>query len=253
MQQTFPQEVIDELIDWIGVNSVGQRDPHLRACSLVAPNWVERSRYHLFQSIQLASSLDINRWIEDIRPGVDGVSGYVKKLWIHIGWDQWSQRFPSVEHLRSFARVEDLRLTYWCGGQASNEEVEEAFGSFGQSVRSLSVSLLRGDAGSFLRFLSLFPHLDDLSIMTSYLEGTSEPLPRSVVAVRRSLVLDGVEERFADALVGDRLRPRVLKTSIPNAISYDGLLAACAPTVEMIGLSPTYRQCLHTPHSWNDR
>jgi hypothetical protein len=190
MQQTFPQEVIKDLIDWVGVGSVGQRDPHLRACALVARNWVERSRQILFYSIELASNPDISNWISNIHPGVGGVSGYVRKLWVHFGWEQWSQGFPSVEHLRSFAQVNALRLACWCGGWPTKGEVEEAFGGFGQSVQSLSVSLPHGDASSFLHFLSLFLHLDDLSIMTSHFDETLEPLPSNLVTVPRRLVLD---------------------------------------------------------------
>jgi hypothetical protein len=243
MQREFPQEVIDDLIDWVGAGSVGGRDPDLHACSLVAWSWVERSRRHLFYSIELASTPDIHRWIENIRPGVGGVSGYVKKLWVNFGWDEWSRRFPSVEHLKSFTRVQDLRLKHWYSGQAENEGVEEAFGGLGQSVRSLTASLPRGHLGSFLHLLSLFPHLDDLSILTSYLDETSEPLPKSVVTVRGSLVLDSVQEHFVNGLVSFGLRPNVLKVSIPNLTSFDELLAACAPSVEMIGLSPTDGQC----------
>lgn len=245
MQPTFPQEVIDELIDWIGDSSVGQRDPHLRSCSLVARSWVQRSRKHLFHSIELASTSDISNWISKIRPGVGGMSGYVRKLWMNCNWDQWSQRFLSVEHLRSFTCVEELRLTYWRGGQATKEEVEGAFGGFGPSVRSLSVSLPRGDPGSFLHLLSLFPHLDDLSIWTSYLDESLGLLPpKNAVTVRRRLVLDGLQEHFADALIGDELRPKALKISIPPSTSYDGLLMACAPSVEVISLSPTFGQRL---------
>lgn len=244
MQGKFPQEVVDDLIDWVGVNSVGQRDPDLRACSLVAWSWVERSRRHLFHSIELASTPDISRWIRNIRPGAGGVSRFVQQLWIHFGWDLWSQRFPSTEHLKSFVHVQDLRLIYWYSGQAGgNEELEAAFGGLGHSVRSLTISIPRGDLGSFLHLLSLFSDLDDLSIMTPYLDETSGPLPRDAVTVRGSLVLDSVQEHFANALVGRGLRPNVLKVSIPNLTSFDKLLAACAPTVEMISLSPTYGQC----------
>jgi hypothetical protein len=244
MQPRFPQEVVEEIIDWVGVGSVGQRDPHLGSCSLVAGNWVRRSQQHLFYSVELASTTDISNWITNIRPGVGGVSGHVKKLWLNVNWDQWSRRFPSVEHLKSFTHVEELRLTYWCGGRATREEVEEGFGGFGPSVRSLSVSLPRGDTGSFLHLLSLFPHLDNLSIWTSCLDESLDPLPRYAVTVRGRLVLDGAQEHFADALIGSGLRPKVLKISIPRSISYDGLLAACAPNVEIVSISPTFGQCL---------
>lgn len=243
MQPTFPQEVTDDLIDWIAISSAGQRDPHLRSCSLVARSWVQRSRRHLFHSVELASASDINNWIGNVRPGVGGVSGYVRKLWMNCHWDQWSQRFPSVEHLRSFTHVEELRLTYWRGGQATEEEVETAFGGFGSSVRSLSVSLPRGDASPFFHLLSLFPHLDDLSIWTSCLEGSLDPLPKNVVTVRGTLVLDGMQEHFVNALIGGGLKPKVLKISIPRLISYDRLLAACAPSVEVVSLSPMFGQC----------
>lgn len=242
MQRELPQEVIDDLIDWVSVGSVGRRDSDLRACSLVAWSWVERSRQHLFHSVKLASTSDISRWVENIRPGVCGVSGYVKKLWIHFGWDEWSQRFPSVEHLKSFTHVQDLSLAYWRSGQMEDEEVEDAFGGLGQSVRSLVFSLPRGNLGSFLHFLSLFPRLDNLSILTSHLDESSEPLPSNVVAIRGSLVLDGVQEHFVNALVGCGLRPNVLKVSIPNLTSFGELLAACASSVETISLSPTYGQ-----------
>ena len=244
MQPTFPQEVVDDLIDWVSVSSVGQRDPHLRSCSLVARNWVQRSRQHLFYSVELASATDISNWVENIRPGVDGMSGFVRKLWLNSNWDQWSRRFPSVQHLRAFTHVEELRLTYWCGGLATKEKVEEAFWGFGSSVRSLSVSLPRGDAGSFLHLLSLFPHLDDLSVWTSCLDESPDPLPRNAVTVRGRLVLDGVQEHFASALIGIGLKPKVLKISIPRLISYDDLLTACGPSVEVVSLSPTFGQCL---------
>lgn len=244
MRPTFPQEVIDELVDWVAADSVGQRDPHLRSCSLVSRNWVERSRQHLFHTIELASTSNISNWIRDIRPGVSGVSRYVRRLWMGCNWDQWSRRFPSVEHLRSFTRVGELRLTYWYGGHATKEEVEEAFRVLGLSVRSLSVSLPRGDMGSFLHLLSLFPHLDNLSIWTSSLEEGQGPLPKDAVTVRRMLVLDGAQEHFAHALIGSGLKPKILKISIPHLISYDGLLTACAPGVEAIVLSPTFGLCL---------
>lgn len=242
MQPRFPQEVIDDLIDWVSVSPTGQADPNLRSCSLVSRNWVQRSRQHLFYSIDLASTTDINNWIRNVRPGVGGVSGHVRRLWLNSSWGKWSQRFPSVEHLRSFTHVKELRLTYWCGGQATKEEVEGAFGGFGPSVRSLSVSLPRGDAGSFLHLISLFPYLDNLSIWSSCLDEGRDPLPKNLVAVRGRLVLDSVQERFADALIGGGLRPTFLKISIPRLISYDGLLMACAPSVEIVSLSPTFGQ-----------
>ena len=163
---------------------------------------------------------------------------------MNSNWDQWSQRFPSVEHLRSFTHVEELRLTYWRCGRATKEEVVEALGGFWPSVRSLSVSLPSGDAGSFLHLLSLFPHLDNLSVWTSCLDETLDPLPRNAVKVRGRLALDNVQEHFADALIGSGLEPKALKISIPRLISYDRLLAACAPNVEVVSLSPTFGQCL---------
>lgn len=244
MRPTFPQEIIDELVDWVAAGSVGQKDPHLRSCSLVSRNWVERSRQHLFHSIELASTSNISNWIGDIRPGACGVSRYAKRLWMGCNWDQWPRRFPSVEHLRSFTHVKELRLTYWCGGHATKEEVQEAFGVLGLSVRSLSVSLARGDMGSFLHLLSLFPHLEDLSIWTSSLEESQGPLPKNAVTVRRMLVLDGAQEHFTHALIGSGLKPTILKISIPHLISYDRLLTACALSVEAIVLSPTFGLCL---------
>ena len=244
MPPTFPQEVIDDLIDWVSVGSAGQRDPHLRCCSLVARGWVHRGRLHLFRNIELASTNDISSWIRNVRPGVDGVSGYVRKLWLNSSWDQWSRRFPSVEHLRSFTHVEELRLTYWCGRRATREEIEEAFWGLGPSVRSLSISLPRGDPCSFLHLLSLFRHLDNLSVWTSCLDESLDPLPRSVVTLRGRLVLDGVQEHFVDALIGSGLQPKALKISIPRLTSYDGLLTACAPSVETVSLSPTFGQPL---------
>jgi len=246
MQPTFPQEIIDYLIDLISISSVGQKDPHLRSCSLVSRSWVHRSRRHLFHSIELASTPDISNWIKKIPPGAGGLSGYVRKLWLDGHWEQRSQRFPSVEHLRSFTRVEELRLTYWREGPTTKEEIEETFGAFGPSVRSLSVSLPRGDPGSFLHLLSLFLHLDDLSIWTSCLDESSDPPPGNAVTVRRSLVLDSAQGHFADALIGSGLRPKALKISIPHLVSYDGLLAACGPSVETISLSPNFGQCLLT-------
>ena len=56
-------------------------------------------------------------------------------------------------------------------------------------------------------------------------------------------MLDAARGHFADAPIGSGLRLNVLKISMPRLISYNGLLAACAPGVEIVGVSPTFGQC----------
>src|SRR5882757_5336096 len=65
-QMQLPQELADAIIDYFSDDR-----KMLQVCSLVATDWLARSRYHLFNAITMNGDR-AKRWCSAIRPDPDG-------------------------------------------------------------------------------------------------------------------------------------------------------------------------------------
>ena len=166
----LPQELIDHIIDY-----VGDRDS-LRACSLVCSQWSARSRKHLFVQVYFAFATDPERWCACVRPGPSGPSSLVETLVLSKFGSPPTSRPPSSSHLpifpnatshfQSFSALRVLMIWEW---YMTTDRVSSMFHSFGPSLENvarLTLGRILIHPATFAMFISHFPRLDALSIIT---------------------------------------------------------------------------------------
>lgn len=157
----LPPEIVDLIIDLVDNYKT------LQVCSLVAKNWVYRSRANLFRSVVLFTH---HRWQKAMPVGDASPAGYVRTLSLVHGntpparWISTDNLYPFLPHLRDFKNVENLVLDGWIPSRFSEGGLKKYFGPFGGKVRSLELSGERMTPDLFLVFLGLFPNLENLSM-----------------------------------------------------------------------------------------
>ena len=155
----LPQEIVDLIID-----RLSDCTWTLRACSLVAKSWVNRSRVYLFRRVIL---FDHRRWQKVVPIGNSSPAVYVHTLHLvqfdlEAGWIN-PDDLDSFLSLRDFKNVEKLILDGSAPCQFSEDELKEYFGPLGGKLRSLNLAgALTSDP--FLCFLGIFTNLENLSI-----------------------------------------------------------------------------------------
>ena len=156
---SLPPEIIDHIIDFVGdLRTLG-------ACSLVAKNWVARSRVYLFRESILFSN---RRWQKIMPVGDASPARYTRTLTLAQGntyrgrWIDADRLFPFLPHLKDFKNVEKLILDGWHPSEFTDDGLKTYFGHFGERLRSLELSGERMTPDSFFVLLGLFPNLEDL-------------------------------------------------------------------------------------------
>lgn len=110
------QDVVDLIIDQLFQSTYSwERKRHLQAVSLISTVWVNRSQHHLFSTIELCGSEDIERWRSRIKPGPCGVSRHVRLL--VLGGRERVSPLPTASdaetalpHFTSFKNLQELVL-----------------------------------------------------------------------------------------------------------------------------------------------
>ena len=241
----LPQELIDKIID-----EIAQRNfvDTLRACCLVQKRWVERSRSHLFQDIDLYFKVRFGGWVESIPLGPNSPHRHVRSLTYRqhtdvIGPEQLLDLHPG--HFISFIRLEILRIFNLSLPRFTPTSMKEAFGPVGSSVRELVVHNVALTLNSLSMFLIHFPRLEVLHIGESGLEVTTErgEQPQNLPNFTGELILTSVgwaQAPFVLGLSNLPLRYSELdvefrwNSDILNAIAY--LILTCSPTLEKLTL-----------------
>lgn len=113
------QDIIDLIVDQLSQSVHGwERERHLRAASLISTTWVNRSQHHLFSTVELRSSKDIQRWRSRIEPNLYGASRHVRVL-VLGGNGKYAQQPPAVSeiktalpHFTSFRYLRELEVCH---------------------------------------------------------------------------------------------------------------------------------------------
>ena len=111
------QDVVDLIVDQLSRSTYDwERKRHLRAVSLISSVWVNRSQHHLFSTVELRRSEDIQRWCSRIKPDPRGVPGHVRVLLLG-GGGEYTPPLPVVldietalPHFTSFKNLQELVL-----------------------------------------------------------------------------------------------------------------------------------------------
>jgi hypothetical protein len=224
---TLPPEIVDHIIDLTGNHGT------LQACSLVAKNWVARSRVHLFRDVLLFSH---RRWQKDMPVGPTSPAIYTRTLTLaqhntpHEEWINADILYPFLSHLRDFKNVENLILDGWDSSKFSADGLKKYFGHFGARLRSLELGGEGMSPGSFLVLLGLFPNLEDLSV--------KEPI-RGAEASVAPAVSPKLSGRLTIGVYTTNLFPTICKTPLrfreiclqDHRYDYQELINACAKTL----------------------
>lgn len=175
-----PLELVDEVIDMLGGDTKS-----LLSCSLVSPNWVHRSRHHLFAAIKLHSLSGLQLWFG---AGLGTCSGHVRDLdlaqtdplkWLVPDTLQGiSNEFTSFHNVRSLS-LTGLDLTLF-----DEHSLARSFGHLSDRLNSLSIKGLTAHPDALLFFVCMFPNLDNLKLDHLTVGESTIPFQAPVVTPR---------------------------------------------------------------------
>jgi len=241
MSKQLPQELVDEVVG----NLNNPRD--LRACSLVSSKWLEGSRRKLFTNVSL-NTWNFDQWQNNITPGPDGISAYVRSLTLRQARSIVSLEPETLmgimDHLTSFRRLnalflQDVSFDDFFDGPS----LAQCFGHFGVSVESLHLHGMRTDTSTMLLFINLFPNLDHLTISSPILSAGETEVPEGALPLRGTLRLSGLGVASSSLLRGIPLIPLKLEglsvthSRIADSGDLNRLIEACAPTLKRVELA----------------
>ena len=105
--QTFPQELVDHVIDELVTLKNGSTNP-VAAYSLVSRAWVTRTQKHHFDWIYFDGWDSLHKWHGSIVPDPDGVSRHANYL-MFVGINSLPDGLEV--YIRVFTCVENVKIT----------------------------------------------------------------------------------------------------------------------------------------------
>lgn len=147
----------------------------LKSCALVCKAWAPASRRNLFATTMLESQEELCKWsiifaptsIPDTSISLPNPSHLVSTLRIRAQWKNPAKDLTLfIPFLRSFTRVKKLIFLGLNFMNASHLQFPQLhFAHFVLSLRTLVLVCTDAtDCIALIRFVCMFPHLDDLSI-----------------------------------------------------------------------------------------
>ena len=242
---SLPPEIVDHIIDLTNNHRT------LQACSLVAKNWVGRSRVHLFRDVVLFSH---RRWQRVMPVGETSPAMYTRTLTMGQSgtrqgkWINTDTLFPFLSHLRDFRNVENLILDGWEPHGFSEGGLKKYFGHFGEHLRSLELGGQKMSPELFIILLGLLPNLEDLSVKERVEGSETTRVPSVLPKLSGRLTIRVHTTSLFPTLCKFTLRFRVICLQ-EHQHDYQHLIDACAETlVDFRAMSLDYGQfCFDVP------
>ena len=250
---SLPGDIIFEIFSLLDTRA-------LKSCSLTCKGLSRSAKPFIHRTLDLipragdsTRSNVPNRWynFEGLRVlGERGLLQYTRHLLAVFHRDPLFAHGldPHIQHLHSLTNLRTLR-TRWLDTPSSIPKVEEYFGAFSGSLKSLELAFPRGNHNQILYFACQFPNLRDLKI--DIIQDHTNPMydDGPHFAIRASPPLDGTLDlqwevvsgggsMGADRILSDLvalpsgLKFRTLKLSGFIGDDLQLLVNACAPTLE---------------------
>ena len=159
MAPRMPQEIIDEILDYLETDFRS-----LESCSLVSKSWVTSCRRHLFHAI-IFTWTTIPRWVEVFPVPEESPAHHVRDLRFSI---RCFFKIPEgfSEHVPWFTNVEKVT---WSGEMGLRRLYQMlSLGRLSQSVTSLSLAWDEEALLQIRDILLLFPNLSNLKLVGSF-------------------------------------------------------------------------------------
>jgi len=178
---TFPQELIDKIIDQFGGTPRSDNDhvPNksvLATLSMVAKAWKERSQKHLFSVIEFRGYP--TPIVESDFNELNLVFSLTKDLEIDGNWEIYSQFDGlAMASLRCFRNLESLTLAGWYFRWHNARQLKNCFSHLGETLIHLKVE---GTASSeaLIHLTSMLPRLIIIELSITTVPGEGGPISR---------------------------------------------------------------------------
>ena len=172
MVAELPQEIVDKIIDEIALDLCGDvresRVRDMKMFSLVSPEWLHRSRMHLFHTMEITSD-SFPRWCETVRPGVEGPSRHIAYIRYKPSWPEVERKIGPLEglahcpsHMSGFINLQTLHFVTISLEHAG---YMTCFGGLTLVVRELWLEDCQMDINQFVSFIRPFTKLERLRLM----------------------------------------------------------------------------------------
>ena len=156
--RSFPQEIVDLVIDRLTDYEFPRKDVKISQYSTVSWQWVARTQKHHFKSVHFNDQSELEKWCTAIDPDPAGVSRHVRELSL--------ERINTLEgfgaHIRAFTSVETARFDM-CGILRSPSIVETLAPMRSTLVR-LEISQVSTTISIITSLLAALPHLRHLLV-----------------------------------------------------------------------------------------
>ena len=166
---SFPQELIDKIIDGVWDADDSPSHTTTKAASLISKSWVNRSQRHLFRDVEFSViGSHFVRWCDVMSPDPNGISRHIRSLTIRSrSRDGWWIDEKTLEcglpFFDSFRNVQVLRIDYWDIERFPPELLTGCFTPLARSVRVLQWDTHpRISRKSWTHVIGLFPLIDCL-------------------------------------------------------------------------------------------
>ena len=241
----LPQELAEYIIDhlWYHFDS-------LLACCLTCRAWVEPSRYHLFYRRRLIyehqykSLANLRRY---------GLINYIRRIELDL-LPPWSNKSPTFRYLDDMGPATSLRALALTEYTVFQLPGSTRLAQAASSIVTLELINPEGTSSDIIRFICLFPNLDNLSVV-KHSEKGFKPTPRykTSPSFRGVLTLKHMDCPGGSGLVKGLL-------DIPGGLRFYKLDLKCNEGVEPLipACSQTLRTLFYQPRrsgvrSWRER
>ena len=230
----LPQELAEYIIDhlWYHLDS-------LLACCLTCRAWVEPSRYHLFYRRRLIHEHQYKSLIALRRYGL---IDYIRRIELDL-LPPYSKNSPTFRYLKDMGPATSLRALALTDYTIFNSSETPRLAQATASLVTLELINPEGTSTDILKFICLFPNLDNLSVVNLSKRG-SRPAPRYGVSpsFRGTLTLKHMD------CGGDRGFVQML-LKIPGGLRFQKLVLKCNKGTELLipACSRTLRTLCYQP------
>lgn len=162
----FPQELINTVIDNLAEpDSSQQVPPDVSAYSIVSSKWLDQTRKHHFEFLDLKNQDAMDRWVAGVDAGQSGASSYVRMLYMCT--------IKSLEgfkaHIRALTGVTKAEL--WdCSFFRSPSDVRILTGALGTNLAHLELGETRTTPEVLVSLLAGLPKLEALYTLSLAVE-----------------------------------------------------------------------------------
>jgi hypothetical protein len=230
----LPQELAESIIDhlWYHVDS-------LLACCLTCRAWVEPSRYHLFYKRRLIYEHQYKS-LSTLRRY--GLIAYIRRIELDL-LPAFPNKFPMFRYLKDMGPAVSLRALALTEYNAFYLSGSTRLAQATASLVTLELVSPGGAASDILRFICLFPNLDNLLVAKYSKWGATRPLCYGTSPSFRGVLT----LKYMDCIGEDGFVQGLLK--VPGGLQFQGLVLRCNEGVEQLisACSRTLRTLFYQP------